>query len=216
MEELTAVQERNRRAREIHDGLGHYLTAMNMQVEVVSTLLDQDAELARNALSRMQAMIQEALADVRRSVAALRSEPLQGDNLPKALEALIDKDRNTGLVIELFVNGEVRPLAAALDLTLYRAVQEGLTNVRKHAQARRVNIMLNYRPKQVEVHIQDDGIGSTLDLGQIDQLKSSFGLFGLRERVQLLGGCMNIQTAPQRGFCLEVIVPEIDTEMEAR
>jgi signal transduction histidine kinase len=208
VEELSAAQERNRLAREIHDSLGHYLTAMNLQAQVVSTLITQDAGRAQEALARMQVMILEALADVRRSVATIRSEPFLGKNLLEALEPLLEESRNAGLVTELIVNGEVRPLPAAFELTLYRAVQEGLTNARKHAQARRVIVLLEYRPGEVNLHIQDDGAGSTLDTEQLNGLKSNFGLFGLRERVQLLGGKLGIQTAPERGFCLEINLPE--------
>ena len=196
-EELATEQERNRLAREIHDGLGHYLTAMNVQSQVVVTLLDQDVARAR-----------DALADVRRSVAALRSDPFLAENLYNSLLPLVEESHNAGLDTGLVVNGQARRLPAALELTLYRAVQEGLTNVRKHAQASRVMITLDYRPKQVGLRIQDDGAGSLLRLEQLSNLKSSFGLIGLRERVQLLGGSMDIITAPGQGFCLEICLPE--------
>jgi len=207
VEELAAAQERNRLAREIHDGLGHYLTAMNVQVNLVTALIDQDPEGARLALTRMQAMLLEALADVRRSVAALRSEPVLGKNLLEALEPLIGESCATGLVTELVVNGEARSLPAAIELTLYRAVQEGLTNVRKHAQARRAIVQLDYHPASVSLCIRDDGVGSLLNTGDLDLLKTSFGLFGLRERAQLLSGSLTIHTAPEQGFSLEMNLP---------
>ena len=207
-EELATEQERNRLAREIHDGLGHYLTAMNVQSQVVVTLLDHDVARARDALAKMQGMILDALADVRRSVAALRSDPFLAENLYNSLLPLVEESRNAGLDTGLVVNGQARRLPAALELTLYRAVQEGLTNVLKHAQASRVMITLDYRPKQVGLRIQDDGAGSLLRLEQLSNLKSSFGLIGLRERVQLLGGSMDIITAPGQGFCLEICLPE--------
>ncbi|MCU0489388.1 MAG: hypothetical protein MUE67_10600, partial [Anaerolineales bacterium] len=94
---------------------------------------------------------------------------------------------------------------------LYRAVQEGLTNVRKHAQARRVTLLLEYRTQDVALRIQDDGVGSRLTVEQIKTLQGSFGLFGLGERVQLLNGNMTVQTAPGQGFCLEILLPTGET-----
>jgi signal transduction histidine kinase len=206
-EELAAAQERNRLAREIHDGLGHYLTAMNLQVNIAAALIDQDPERARQALDKLQSMLQEALADVRRSVATLRSEPGLGRNLPEALELLVEGCRAAGLAGELAINGEPCSLPPAIELTLYRAVQEGLTNIRKHANAQQVTVLLDYRPGEISLCIQDDGAGSELDLDDLALLKSSFGLFGLRERAQLLGGEMSIQTAPQKGFRMEITLP---------
>lgn len=208
LEELTTAQERNRLAREIHDGLGHYLTAMNLQAQVVSTLLTHEPERAQQALARMQAMIQEALDDVRRSVAELRSEPILGSNLIEALLPIVDESRAEGLATELVVNGEVRPLSIATRLTLYRAVQEGLTNVRKHAQASRVMITIHFAANQVRLRIQDNGAGSVVDMDHTNNEKNRFGLFGLKERVQLLGGTMMIQTSPGQGFCLDILLPE--------
>jgi signal transduction histidine kinase len=210
-EEMAALQERNRLAREIHDGLGHYLTAMNLQANLATALIEVDPERARQALVRLQAMLLEALADVRRSVAALRSEPVLGVDLLAALEVLVKESCSAGLAVEFAVNGEARSLPAASELTLYRAVQEGLTNVRKHAQASQVNVQLDYLPQRVGLSIRDNGAGSALGMGDLDLLKSSFGLFGLRERVRLLGGEMHIQTNPGNGFLLEINLP-VETE----
>ena len=207
IEELSAAQERNRLAREIHDGLGHYLTAMSVQASLVATMLEQDPQAAGEALAKMQTMLQEALAEVRRSVAALRSDPILGKSLPDALQPLLAETVDDGLSADLFVQGELRSLSPAHELTLYRAVQEGLTNVRKHAHARRVVVVLAYRPQAVSLRIQDDGDGSSLDPERLDQLTTSFGLFGLRERVQLLGGDLVIHTAPGQGFSLEITIP---------
>jgi signal transduction histidine kinase len=207
VEELSISQERNRLAREIHDGLGHYLTALNVQANLAGALIEKDPAQAALVLEKMQFMIREALADVRRSVAALRSEDLLGKNLLDALGLLLDENRAAGLAIDLVVNGEFRRLPVPVELTLYRAVQEGLTNIRKHAQAERAIVLLDYRPAEVGLRIQDDGVGSALEIAQLDTLKSNFGLFGLRERVQLSGGSLIIQTAPNQGFCLEIELP---------
>jgi signal transduction histidine kinase len=210
-EELATLQERNRVAREIHDGLGHYLTAMSLQAQVVAALIEEHPQEAQDALDRLQVVIREALADVRRSVAALRSEPVIGGDLLAALTPLIEESRAAGLATELVANGEIRRLPAAHELAIYRAVQEGLTNVRKHAQAQTVIVWLDYRPGEVGLRVQDDGVGSDPAVKELDQVGRNFGLFGLRERAGLLGGSLAVHTAPGKGFCLEMILPEVNT-----
>jgi signal transduction histidine kinase len=204
---LSAAEERNRLAREIHDGLGHYLTAMAVQARVVEALLTQDPAQAGEALDRLQFMIQEGLADLRRAVATLHSAPPAGINLPAALELLLEESRATGLACKLAVYGRAYPLSLPQEQALYRVVQEGLTNVRKHAQASRADLQLEYWPEEVILAIRDDGVGCTLTVAGLDARTRSFGLFGMRQRVQLLGGSLDIQTAPRAGFSLEVRLP---------
>ena len=206
-EELAALQERNRLARDIHDGLGHYLTTMHLQINLAAAMLDTDPAGARQALDKTQALLHAALADVRRSVAALRSESGMGVDLRDALQPLITESQVAGLITELTVSGEVRSLPPEVEMTLYRTVQEGLTNVQKHARAKRVQVRLDYAPGAMHLSVQDDGEGSAQDITDMALLKDSFGLFGLRERVRLLGGEMHIHTAPQQGFQLEIHLP---------
>jgi signal transduction histidine kinase len=215
-QELAVAQERNRLAREIHDGLGHFLTAMNVQLNIAITLFERDPQGAQQVITRVQAILQNAMADVRRSVAALRSEPLLGKDLIEAINELVDESRAHGLVTEFIVHGEVKNIPPVCELTLYRTVQEGLTNVKKHAQAQQVIVQLEFQPEKITLSIQDDGIGSTLNLEEVDKLKNSFGLFGLRERIQFLGGKMSLQTAPQQGFRLEILIPMEQTNQEMR
>ncbi len=208
-EEISAIKERNRLAREIHDGLGHYLTAMNMQSKVVSALIDKDQTQAQHAVGKLQEMILSALADVRQSVAALRSDGITGRHIPEALIPLVTESRQSGLPTELTVLGEPRPLSPALELALYRAVQEGLTNIQKHARATHVTIWLEYREQDVRLQVEDNGHGVSMDF-DVDRNGTGkhYGLFGLRERIQLLGGEMRIESAPGAGFRFEIILPE--------
>jgi signal transduction histidine kinase len=207
VEEFSASQERTRLARDIHDGLGHYLTAMAVQARVVASLLEQDPGRAGEALTRVQEMIQEALAELRKAVATLRSEQALEKGLPDALEPLLEESRAAGLVAGLKIYGKPYALTPIQELTLYRAVQEGLTNACKHANARRVDVQLEYCPQEVILQVQDDGAGCELSAKDLDSLKRSFGLFGLRERAQLLHGSLAIETAPGKGFRLEVRLP---------
>jgi signal transduction histidine kinase len=200
-EELATTTERNRLAREIHDSLGHYLTVINVQIEAARVVMAQNPEQAADALNKAQKLTQEGLASVRQSVAALRESPLGGRSLPEAIAILAEETRNSGIVTEFEMKGERRPLGPNTELTLYRVVQEGLTNVRKHARASRVDLTLDYRDDhRIQVIIQDNGIGSrTTNNG-------GFGLLGVRERVLLLDGKMSFETAPGEGFKLVVTV----------
>jgi signal transduction histidine kinase len=201
-EELATTKERNRLAREIHDSLGHYLTVINVQIEAARTIMAQKPEQAGDALKKAQALTQEGLTAVRQSVATLRESPLRDRPLPEAIAGLVEETRNAGLVAEFDILGEERPLEPGVELTLYRSVQEGLTNVRKHARASRVDLTLDYQnAEQVCLTIQDNGIGSQ------DTNNGGFGLLGVRERVKLLGGEMAMETTPGAGFKLMVTLP---------
>jgi signal transduction histidine kinase len=133
---------------------------------------------------------------VRHSVSALRESPLENQTLAEALEKLAAELREAGLVTELAIEGEPEERDPKIELTLYRAVQEGLTNVRKHARASRVDIWLRYTPEQTSLTVKDNGVGTNL----ADRHSGSFGLIGIQERVQLLNGRMTIESAPQQGF----------------
>jgi signal transduction histidine kinase len=144
VEELATTKERNRLAREIHDSLGHYLTVINVQIGAAQAILERDRPRALDHLSKAQALTQEGLAEVRHSVAALRASPIEGRPLPIALGALAEQWNAAGLRTELMVAGTIRTLSPQINRALYRAAQEALTNVGKHALATRVDVRLDY------------------------------------------------------------------------
>ena len=203
VEELATMRERNRVAREIHDNLGHYLTVVNVQIEAAKTVMGSHPDKAQDALNKAQTLTQEGLTAVRHSVSALRESPLENQTLVEALSKLVNESRETGLVTELIIEGESVTHDPKVELTLYRAVQEGLTNVRKHARASRVDISLCYSPEQTVLAVKDNGVGTAVS----NENNGSFGLIGIRERVQLLGGRMEITTAPQEGFQFTITLP---------
>jgi signal transduction histidine kinase len=201
-EEVATVQERNRLAREIHDNVGHYLTIVNVQIEAARVVMAEKPDKAQDALEKAQRLTKEGLTAVRQSVAALRESPTDGRSLIDAIESLAVETRSSGLVVEFVVEGKQRPLDAQPKLTLYRVTQEALTNVRKHAHASRVDIVLDYvNLHQVKLSVQDNGVGVN------DTHQNGFGLIGMRERIQLLGGELKIETEPGKGFLLETAVP---------
>jgi signal transduction histidine kinase len=201
IEDLATVKERNRLAREIHDGLGHYLTVVNVQIEAARAVLESDPPRALDALHKAQSLAQGGLEEVRRSVAALRASPVENRPLPETVALLVDEGCAAGLEVEFTIEGEPRLLPPRIELTLYRAAQEGLTNVRKHSGATSVEVLLDYQDDgRVRLVVHDDGVGS-------DDPSGGFGLLGVRERVYLLGGSVNVRTVPGQGFTLEVEIP---------
>jgi signal transduction histidine kinase len=200
-EELAVTRERNRVAREIHDSLGHYLTVVHVQLQAAGSTLDASPDLARDALEKARSMTQLGLQEIRRSVAALRTSPVDGRSLEDAIRQLAAESEAAGLAADLTVNGERRELSPQAALTLYRAAQEGLTNCRKHAGVAFAHVAVDYgAPGVVRLTVADDGAGAA-------QTDGGFGLAGLRERAQLLGGRLTARTAPGDGFELAMEVP---------
>ncbi len=204
VEELATMRERNRLAREIHDSLGHYLTVVNVQLEAARAVFAREPAKALEALRKAQALTREGLAEVRRSVAALRASPIENRDLAQALEPLLEECRTAGLVADLKVKGEVEALDPRAAHALYRAAQEALTNVRKHSRATRVQVTLDFqRPDRVCLTVADNGVG--LQPQALDG--PGFGLLGLRERVGQLGGNLEFRRNEPQGLALQVSLP---------
>jgi len=201
-EDLATSAERNRLAREIHDGLGHHLTVVEMQVRAARAVLSSDRERADELLAKAEDQARAALADVRRSVGALR-EPWE--SVTAALRALTAE--SAGVTASLEVRGEPRTLPADAERALYRAAQEALTNVRKHAGVDCARVLLDYSDESVvRLRVEDDGRG--FDGGGPDgQPRGGFGLTGVRERVGQLGGTVEVASAPGRGVTMTVKLP---------
>lgn len=194
-EDLAMARERNRLAREIHDSLGHYLTTVAVQLEAARALHATEPARALGAVEKAHGLAREALVEVRRSVGALRVE---GPARP-----LVDRLRElaegeAGVSVELKILGEVRRLGPEVEHGLFRAAQEGLTNVRKHAGASAVTLTADFSAAhRVAVSVEDNGRGCAKPTG-------GFGLTGLRERVALLGGTLAAGNGAAGGFALRV------------
>jgi signal transduction histidine kinase len=202
-EELAMTQERNRLAREIHDSLGHTLTTVNVQIEAARVVMDSDPGRALDAMNKAQELTQKGLARVRESVAALRESPVRNRSLGEAIASLVQETQSSGIITECEITGEPLALEHKVALALYRATQEGLTNVRRHARASRVDVRLDFQPDQARLEIRDNGVGAS-------ETNGGFGLLGIRERMQLLGGTLEIQTGAGKGFRLIATVPLAD------
>jgi signal transduction histidine kinase len=198
-EKLAAAEERNRVARDIHDGLGHALTVVQMQIKAARAVLVADREKTDEVLAKAQEQAEEALREVRRSVAALR-EPAAAVPLPEALKALAEETSAAGVPTTLDITGTMRQVPEQARETLFRAAQEGLTNVRKHARATRARLALDYSEATVRLVVSDDGVGRTGS-------GHGYGLLGIEERAAHAGGTAALESAPGKGSTLSVEVP---------
>jgi signal transduction histidine kinase len=198
---LAVAEERNRLAREIHDSLGHYLTAITMQLEAAGKLVAEQPERAAASIAKAEEMARESLAEVRRSVAAMRASPVDTAVLGDAIGELVETLYDSGIATTFSVKGKSQSLPIQAKTALYRAAQEGLTNVRKHAKASAVEVKLAYESEQVMLTIADNGVG------QRGEESEGFGLLGLRERVSLAGGTLEAGNEPEGGFRLHAVIP---------
>ena len=202
-EEFATVRERNRLAREIHDGVGHYLTVIKVQLDAAAALLPAQPGLAQTSVETAARLAGEALDDVRRSVGALRTDATR---LPLA-EALRQLAAATTPPAGLNIEGTPRPLSAAVEHALYRGAQEGLTNIRKHAAATAADLILDFRdPARLRFSLLDNGRGVGPATGS-PEARPGYGLRGLRERIEILGGTVATGNRAGGGFSLVVEVP---------
>jgi signal transduction histidine kinase len=201
-EEVATLQERNRIAREIHDSLGHSLTALNLHLEMALKLANIQSERSREVLLEAKRLGSIALQDVRQSVSTLRSDPLQGKDLPEAIHKLVDE----------FTQSSQIPCQCDLDLppvlpldvatAIYRIVQEALTNITKYAQARQALVRVIATTTTIELRIVDNGRG----FNPTDNT-TGFGLQGMRERVLSLQGKFEIMSMPSQGCQIVAMIP---------
>ncbi len=201
IEELTQVKERNRFAREIHDGLGHYLTVIHMQIQAASAIMDTDPRKALETLVIAQKQSQEALSDVRKSVSAFKESAETRIPLSDRIQNLAASTTTDKLNISNVVLGNMTPVAPQIELALFRVIQEGIQNCIKHADATELSIKLDYREaNKLLLSICDNGIGT-------EYVDEGFGLQGMEERVRQLGGQIQYQAGERTGFEIYIEVP---------
>lgn len=201
VEELAIERERNRVAREIHDGIGHHLTALNMQIKAAQAILPTDPRRCMELLQNAEEITRRALLDVRQSVAAIRENPSDTPSILNQIPKIINEAQTAGLVTEFKLVGHPRNLPPEMNLTLLRVVQESISNTLKHAQATMYSFLIDFtNDHEVLVKAWDDGIGS-------EDIRGGFGLIGMRERVNLLDGIIQIHSEKGKGFGIEIRLP---------
>lgn len=199
-------EERKRVARELHDGTGQLMTSL---LAGLTALENASAEPSvREHAGELRRLVSLTLKEVRNLAVQLRPSALDDLGLPAAIEHyLAFCSRHYDLQIDLTIHGlEESRLSAELETTIYRIVQEGLTNIARHAKATSVDVILKRRGKEVFVIIEDNGQGMVAN-GYHKRGDGGLGLYGIRERAELLGGKMSIESEPGRGTSLFVVLP---------
>lgn len=199
---LAVSEERARMSGEMHDTVGHYLTVVNVQLEAAIKLMDSRSGKAREQVTKAKDLASEALSEVRRSVRALKPLAVEERQVVDALSALARDFEDAGPDVSFTVEGKEYGLSADAELTLYRALQESLTNTLKHSGARRIYCVLTFKEESVMLTVTDDGAGASEDVSEL-----GFGLAALRGRVEAMGGALNAGNYPEGGFAVEVEIP---------
>ncbi|MBD2060467.1 response regulator [Oculatella sp. FACHB-28] len=208
IEEMAAIEERNRIAREIHDSLGHSLTALNVQLQAAASLLLSDPTQAQSFLTQAQRLGKTAMQEVRQSVRTLRSGEREEPCLEEAIAALAEEFRQVTGITPIIHTHSTEAILPTVSKTVYRLVQEGLTNISKYAEATQVQIQLTTTSNRVYLEIEDNGIGFCLD-----QATGGFGLRGMQERIAALDGTFNLITESGRGCQIKVEIPLSEVQL---
>jgi signal transduction histidine kinase len=195
---LSTALERSRIARNIHDSLGHTLTTLDIQLELAQRLFDRNPDKAKHAIDNAKNLADKSLSDVRQSVQTMR---LENFNLDEAIITLITQIKeHQNLAINIDLN--LPKLPSQIGYQFYCIVQEGLTNIQKHAGASLISIRGQLTSEGIILEIEDNGRGFNPN-----RVHSGYGLLGMKERVDSLGGILKIKSAINRGTCIQVTIP---------
>lgn len=200
-EEMAKTRERNRLAREIHDTIGHTLTGIATGLEACTELIGMDMDKTKVQLGKITELARKGLLDIRRSVQQLRPDALERFSLIPALQKLADDINgctNTRVLLE--IEGKQSGMNADEEETVYRVVQESITNSVRHGNAKEIHIQLKFENFRLKLKISDDGIGC-------ESINDGFGLRHIRERVEMLGGLVEFSSRGERGFATNVEIP---------
>jgi signal transduction histidine kinase len=197
------AQERTRIARELHDAVAHAMSVIVVQAEAAEEVLGTNPERARVPLQRIQRLGRDGLTEMRRLLGVLRqdAQPLLGPQPGMAaVDTLLEEVRAAGLPVSLTVEGQPRPLPTGVDISAFRIVQEALTNALRHAHASNAAVVVRYG-ESLELEICDDGVGASAEGG------AGHGLVGMRERVSLYGGGLDLDSGEGHGFRVHATLP---------
>lgn len=205
--ELAALRERERLARDMHDSLGHALVTLSVQLEAVQRLYPVNPESASRQINELKTLTRTSMEALRRTLAGLRTPGLNHRPLAQALSELSQEiSQRTSLKMNCRIAPEIEQLNPTLTEAVWRVIQEALMNVEKHAAARSVQIDLAVKPEEVTLLVADDGRGLPPDY---THRPGHYGLQGMRERVEGLGGGLTLGKNGQAGTLIEVHLPLI-------
>ena len=203
VEELAVARECDRLSRDLHDTLGHRLTVSIVQLEGAERLIAAAPDRASQMVNSVRQQLNEGLSEVRRTVGMLRTPVATDLSLPRALHELaIEFEKATQLPIRVTVPDSLPPFSEAYRLALYRAAQEALTNVQRHAKASEASLTMDLSAKALTLRVRDNGIGLSDEADE-----QGFGLRGMRERIMQLGGSVELRSASGDGTTVLIQLP---------
>ncbi|HHW48824.1 MAG TPA: sensor histidine kinase [Clostridiaceae bacterium] len=207
--------ERQRVAREIHDGPAQSISNVVLKAEICEKLIDLDLEKVRVELKNLKKIARDSLQDVRRIIYNLR--PMSLDDLglvPTLQRYIMTFQEETGIAVAFKTRGLYDDIRPAVSLTIFRIVQEAISNVKKHANAQNMIVNLEFMEKHLKLHIYDDGKGFEVEDLKLrsNDVNSGFGLINMRERVELLGGDYKINSEPGKGTRINITIPLVQEE----
>jgi len=204
LEHLATSRERNRVARELHDTLAHTLSGLSVQLEAVKAYWDVDPQKARSTLEESLKEAHSGLGETRRALQALRASPLDDLGLSLAVRTMAeDTAARTNLALNLSVADKLPSLSPDVEQCIYRVAQEAVTNVAKHAKAKTLTVNLDSTEGRVTLTVHDDGVG--FDIEKKDKA-NDYGLEGMQERAQLVGGELTVTSKPGEGTTVKLVV----------
>lgn len=201
--------ERHRVARDIHDGPAQSMANVVLRAEICERLLDADRDELAQELAELKDMVKRTLVDVRRIIFDLRPMALDDLGLAPTLRRFTEAVKEeAGINVDLVVLGKEQRLQGVVEVTVFRLVQEAVNNARKHAKASRISVRLEFTDHQINMQVEDDGIGFDLETAR-ERAKNAdnYGLMSMGERVDLLGGELRIISVPGKGTTVSACIP---------
>jgi len=206
--------ERNRIAREIHDTLAQGYVGISVQLEVLAELLRlHKVEAAAEHLDLTRGFVREGLADARQSIWALRSQDSGETTLPVRVRRLAEAAGSAQLEAQFSLYGAYRPFAAETEQEILRVAQEAIQNVTKHAEAKHLFVQLRYGSGEIALEVRDDGRGFAAG-DKPHSPPGHFGLTGMQERAALIGGMLEVASAPETGTTVRLMVKGVRAAKE--
>ena len=207
--------ERQRVARDIHDGPAQSMSNVVLKAEICEKLIEVDLEKVKDELKNLKKIARDSLQDVRRIIYNLR--PMSLDDLglvPTLQRYIMTFQEDTGIAVTFKTRGVYDDLRPVISLTVFRIVQEAVSNIKKHANAQNVVVNVEFLDSELKLYIYDDGKGFNVDGIKVnnDDINSGFGLFSMRERVELLSGGFEITSEPGKGTRLNITIPIVQEE----
>lgn len=206
VEELTLIRERNRISGEIHDTVGHKMTALLIQLQVAKELMESQPDMSKEKIVLCEDLTRETLQEIRLSVRTLKDHDQPQSFVTTVRKLLEDYQMMTGLTASFTVKGDVTRIPISIQLDLTRVIQESITNAVRHGQAKECSVVLEVSESKIQITIQDDGKGTA-------EINPGFGMKHMRDRIHEHGGTTVFESTNE-GFRVNVTVPLIEMKWE--